>query len=200
MGSSCLGGLSVPVTGHPSDVNARSYVVAMNVGEVFGALFAFDFIRRRRERQRVRDETSAIAMMAFASIEDVVVDGYRAALEAYSTRIDDVEAEMQAGHLAIAQGILDGASEVIVSWARDAKPLLEAARTDLAVVRGRSAELSQPSQARRLLVDLDGGAARYIEAVEAIVREGWEQGRSEIDLAHATWRTIQARYGLAKYR
>jgi hypothetical protein len=140
-----------------------------------------------------------MAMMAFESIEDVVVDGYRAALKGYSARIDDAQAEMNAGRPETAEGILDGASEVMVVWARDAKPLLEAARVDLAGVKGRSAELAQPSEARRLLADLDGGAAHYIEAVEAIVRQGWEQGQSEIDLAHVAWRTIQTRYGLATY-
>jgi hypothetical protein len=84
-------------------------------------------------------------------------------------------------------------------WTREARPRLDAARSDLSDVRNIASQAKQPAKAYRYLIDIDVCLGLYVVALEAITSNGWREGEGEMDRAHTAWRDMQSRYGLAKY-
>lgn len=177
----------------------------MNFSDILGAVLVRDWLRGRKQRQRVRDSASIQFDHAFRTIEDIVIDEYAVANRAVVARLDALDVWLR--DLEQGNNVDDGGSEArfassvepVILWARTARPRLLQALADLALVRSVTTELRQPTHAYALVSDLIEAVDVYVSAIDTIIGGNFDQGVALVKQAHVSYRRMQTTHGLAGY-
>jgi hypothetical protein len=175
----------------------------MDFQKLIAALMFRDFLRGRRERERVRYAATVGWEETWRAVEGVVVDDYAGATEEVMGRL--AELDVWIAGLAPDAVVEDGtarftlAQEPFTVWAKGAKPRLDHALVELNDLLHLAPELRRPAEIYALISEVIDRVEAYDSAADAYLAGDFEVGGQLVKQAHIGWRQTQTRYGVAKY-